>query len=278
LKEKISELHGNSNREACKDCGKEYIRGEHQHNISSLHHHSHTLSDFRAVGNYEKGDHDHRTSRKCGCCGGELHDSIINFGENLPVRAHKLARQNAKKADLCLVLGSSLTVTPANEIPEIVGRKKGAQLAICNLQETPVDELSNFRIFTETDILMAKVMEKLDLPIPQFILQRRLMIKVETQDEDRHRVTATGVDSDNTPMSFLQTVKLEGTRRIARSEPFVLNVRESFQPDAVLKLELEFMGHYNEPNLELTHKYNGEGEVLYILKFNPYIGEWSIES
>lgn len=24
----ISELHGNSNREYCKDCGKDYIRGE----------------------------------------------------------------------------------------------------------------------------------------------------------------------------------------------------------------------------------------------------------
>jgi len=27
LQERISELHGNSNREQCKDCGKEYIRG-----------------------------------------------------------------------------------------------------------------------------------------------------------------------------------------------------------------------------------------------------------
>ncbi|CRG88369.1 NAD-dependent histone deacetylase SIR2 [Talaromyces islandicus] len=260
LPERISELHGNSNREACKDCGKEYIR------------------DFRAVGNYEKGDHDHRTSRKCGCCGGALHDSIINFGESLPARAHESAHQHAETADLCLVLGSSLTVTPANEIPEIVGRKKGAQLAICNLQETPIDELCSLRIFTETDILMTKVMEKLDLPIPSFILQRRLLIKVETHDEDRHRLTATGVDSDDTPVSFLQTVKLEGTRRIARAEPFSLNIRESFEQGAPLKLELEFMGHYNEPNLELTHRYNGSEEVLYILKFNPYIGEWSIAS
>jgi mono-ADP-ribosyltransferase sirtuin 6 len=180
-------------------------------------------------------------------------------------------------ADLCLVLGSSLTVTPANEIPEIVGRKKGAQLAICNLQETPIDELCSIRIFTETDILMTKVMEKLDLPIPPFVLQRRLMIKLETQDEDRHRLTATGVDSDGTPVSFLQTVKLEGSRRIARAEPFSFNIRESFEPGALLKLELEFMGHYNEPNLELAHQYNGSEEVLYILKFNPYIGEWSVE-
>jgi hypothetical protein len=28
LKERIAELHGNSNREACSDCNKEYIRGK----------------------------------------------------------------------------------------------------------------------------------------------------------------------------------------------------------------------------------------------------------
>lgn len=28
VKEKIAELHGNSNREACSDCNKEYIRGK----------------------------------------------------------------------------------------------------------------------------------------------------------------------------------------------------------------------------------------------------------
>jgi NAD-dependent SIR2 family protein deacetylase len=27
--DRISELHGNSNREHCKDCGKEFIRGTH---------------------------------------------------------------------------------------------------------------------------------------------------------------------------------------------------------------------------------------------------------
>jgi mono-ADP-ribosyltransferase sirtuin 6 len=180
-------------------------------------------------------------------------------------------------ADLCLVLGSSLTVTPANQIPEMVGQRKEAKLAICNLQETPIDELSDFRIFSEADILMSKVMEQLDLTIPPFILRRRLEVKVETQQEDRHRVTATGVDSDGTPASFLQSVRLEGSRRVAREEPFTMHVREVLQPGSQVKLELEFMGHYNEPNLDLVHNYNGEEEVLYILSFNLQNGQWTTE-
>lgn len=188
----------------------------------------------------------------------------------------QLAQKNAEMADLCLVLGSSLTVTPANTIPEIVGQRKGSKLAICNLQETPVDGISDIRIFSETDILMTKVVETLELPIPPFILRRRLVVKVETQEKDRHRVTATGVDTDGTPMTFLQSVRLEGCRRVARAEPFIILLRELLQSGSKLKLDLEFMGHYNEPNLELVHKYDGEGEVLYWLEFHVQSGEWSI--
>ncbi|CAG8242178.1 unnamed protein product [Penicillium olsonii] len=255
---RISELHGNSNRESCHDCGKEYIR------------------DFRAVSNYEKGDHDHRTTRKCARCGGALYDSIINFGESLPAQAMELAQQNAEMADLCLVLGSSLTVTPANSIPEMVGERKGAKLAVCNLQTTPIDHLTDLRIFSEADLLMTKVMEKLGFPIPPFVQRRRLMVKVETQEEDRHRLTATGVDTDGNPMTYLQPVRLEGSRRIARAEPFVIQVRESLQPGSRLKLDLEFMGHFDEPNLELVHEYNGDEEALYELEFNLQNGEWTV--
>ncbi|KAJ5907082.1 uncharacterized protein N7473_003998 [Penicillium subrubescens] len=264
LLERIAELHGNSNREACKDCNKEYMR------------------DFRAVSTYKNGIHDHRTGRKCARCGGTLVDSIINFGENLPKRDLDLAYQHAELADLCLVLGSSVTITPACitpacTIPTIVGERKGAKLAVCNLQKTPVDGITDYRIFTETDILMAKLMEKLDLPIPPFILRRRLIVKVETQEEDRRKVEVTGVDSDVTPVTFLQSVRLEGSRRIARAEPYIIHVRDAVKTGAEMKFDLEFMGHYNEPNLELVHSYNGNEEVLYLLEYNPETGEWTIE-
>ena len=73
---------------------------------------------------------------------------------------------------------------------------------------------------------MTKVMEKLGLPIPPFVLRQHIVINVETQEQGRHRITVTWVDSDGTPMTFLQLVRLEGTRRITRAEPFTIHVRE----------------------------------------------------
>ncbi|PMD38601.1 DHS-like NAD/FAD-binding domain-containing protein [Hyaloscypha variabilis F] len=258
LSEKISELHGNSNREQCKDCGKEYIR------------------DFRAVATYEKTVRDHRTGRKCARCGGPLHDTIINFGESLPAQALESAFDHAKKADLCLVLGSSLTVTPANEIPEVTGRNRKARLVICNLQSTPLDKLSDLRVFSKADDLMIQVMEKLQIPIPPFILRRRLTIKVET-DNEIPQLNIGGVDEDGTPVSFLQSIKLAGSRRVLRSEPFIFSFRDGLETGTDIKLDLEFMGHYREPNLEIVHEYHHDsrGPTLYLLEYNPYTGGWT---
>jgi mono-ADP-ribosyltransferase sirtuin 6 len=204
-----------------------------------------------------------------------LHDSIINFGESLPANHLQRAFDHAKKSDLCLVLGSSLMVTPANEIPEVVGQRKGAKLAICNLQKTPLDGLSDLRIHSKTDDLMIRVMEKLDIPIPPFILHRRLAVELETKD-NRHQLTIRGVDVDGTPVTFLRSVKLEYNRRVARSEPFVINFRGDLDSGTQLKLELEFMGHYGEPNLEIIHEYHNEKDTqtLHLLEYNPHTGEW----
>ncbi|KAM5344410.1 hypothetical protein ACJ41O_012947 [Fusarium nematophilum] len=235
-----------------------------------------TSADFRAVATYEKTVRDHRTGRKCTRCGGVLHDSIINFGEDLPAEAFQLATDHAVKADLCLVLGSSLTVTPASGIPQISGLKRSAKLVICNLQTTPFDRQSYMHIFSEADSLMTRVMEGLGFSIPSFILKRRLVIKTETAENDQGSVTLSGVDVDGTPVSYLQTVKLEDSRRTLRSEPFTFSFREGLGPGMELKFNLEFMGHYNEPNLIVEYRVPDElnRETTYDLHYDPMTGEW----
>ena len=176
------------------------------------------------------------------------------------------------------MLGSSLTVTPANEIPEIMGRRKGGKLVICNLQDTPIDELSGLRVHARTDEFMGRVMEMLGIAVPRFVLRRRLVVRVESRGEERHQVTVAGVDVEGTPVTFLKSVRLEFNRRVVRSEPFVIGFRGSLDPGTLLKLELEFMGHYGEPNLKICHECTGrsDAEMMYLLEYNPHIGEWKV--
>ncbi|GHT83772.1 NAD-dependent protein deacetylase [Spirochaetia bacterium] len=75
---------------------------------------------------------------RCKKCGKVLKPAITFFGESLPVRALQAAESDASRADLMLVLGTTLTVYPAAAIPQITQRR-GGDLVIVNNMETPMD-------------------------------------------------------------------------------------------------------------------------------------------
>jgi NAD-dependent deacetylase len=74
----------------------------------------------------------------CPRCGGTLKPAITFFGESLPMDALKDAGAEAQRADLMLVLGTSLTVHPAASLPDYTLRN-GGQIVIVNNMATPLD-------------------------------------------------------------------------------------------------------------------------------------------
>jgi NAD-dependent deacetylase len=81
---------------------------------------------------------------RCGRCGQVLKPAITFFGEALPVKALKKAEENARTADLLLVLGTSLTVYPAAAVPEIT-LHSGGRIVIVNDMETPMDRYAEMK-------------------------------------------------------------------------------------------------------------------------------------
>lgn len=79
--------------------------------------------------------HNHRTGRKCQDCGTDLIDTIINFDELLWPQTVSAAKENAKKADLMLCMGSSLRISTwaVDTVKKRVKRGE-AKLVIINLQ------------------------------------------------------------------------------------------------------------------------------------------------
>jgi NAD-dependent deacetylase len=75
---------------------------------------------------------------KCPKCGRVLKPAITFFGESLPAQALRDAVSESQKADLMLVLGTSLTVYPAASMPEYTLRS-GGKIVIVNNMPTPLD-------------------------------------------------------------------------------------------------------------------------------------------
>lgn len=81
-------------------------------------------------------------------CGGKLRPSVILFGESLPREPFMKAAEESEKADLFIVIGSSLTVTPANQFP-LIAKESGAKLVIINMEPTHFDQYADFVIHNQ---------------------------------------------------------------------------------------------------------------------------------
>jgi len=77
-------------------------------------------------------------------CGGRLAPSVVNFGQPLPQKELADSYWHSQNCDLFIVVGSSLVVTPAADMPK-VALERGARLVITNQGETPFDRVAHLR-------------------------------------------------------------------------------------------------------------------------------------
>ena len=115
---RVIELHGSGRTVQCLDCGNREPRSEVQARLEV------------------------EMPPRCGVCGGIfLKPTVVLFGEPMPHAAVKEAFALAREADVMLVVGSSLVVYPAADIP-VAAVRSGASLIVINAEPTPVDEFA----------------------------------------------------------------------------------------------------------------------------------------
>merc|ERR1711879_574099 len=110
------------------------------------------------------------TKKTCEKCGKQaLRDIIVNFGntvEHVPSMEsqYDLAWVNSIKADLFLVLGSSLSVPTACDLPDYCV-EKGGKVVIVNKQRTPKDDSAALLIHAPCDTVMSLLLGELNLRV-----------------------------------------------------------------------------------------------------------------
>ena len=115
---RVIELHGSGRTVECLDCGRREPRGDVQARLDS------------------------EMPPRCANCGGmRLKPTVVFFGESMPVAAVQESFVLAKEADVILVVGSSLVVYPAAEIP-LEAVRGGAAMIVVNAEPTPFDRLA----------------------------------------------------------------------------------------------------------------------------------------
>jgi NAD-dependent deacetylase len=93
-------------------------------------------------------------------CGFQLKSGVVLFGEQMPMDAIEAAYDAAERADVMLVIGSSLQVTPVSQLPGVV-LARGGRLAILTESETDYDSRCTVRIHDKAGPTMQAVVAAL---------------------------------------------------------------------------------------------------------------------
>jgi NAD-dependent deacetylase len=96
---------------------------------------------------------------ECAACGGILKPDAVFFGEAMPMRETMEAEKRSSACDLCIVIGSTLTVYPAALMPQYAVNA-GAKLVIINHGETELDHVAHVRISARAGEVMKQTLER----------------------------------------------------------------------------------------------------------------------
>jgi len=134
--DRVLELHGTAMHVICMDCHKRYDRDAIQARIAD-------------------GD----KAPRCDACGGPLKPATVSFGQSMPEEETQAAYEHSAACDLFIVIGSSLVVQPAAQMP-VVAKRSGAKLVIINRDATPCDSIADLVVRGQASPTMAAVIER----------------------------------------------------------------------------------------------------------------------
>ena len=167
----LLELHGNVFVEYCVECQTEHVRNYEvdEYSTDCYEESWYVRCKYCKFGHYtgrvcNKTLRDPVSLAKEGACtgrkevcNGKLRDTIINFGDPLRASILEKAVCSFNQASVCLAMGSSMTVSPANELPLLP-----SYLVVVNPQVTGLDDHATIRVFGGSDEFMIFFVKELE--------------------------------------------------------------------------------------------------------------------
>jgi len=134
----VIELHGSGRHVECMTCGRREPRADVQERLET------------------------EMPPRCQSCGSIfLKPTVVLFGEAMPVAAVEEAFTLADRTDVVLVVGSSLVVYPAADVP-LAALRAGARMIVVNAEPTPFDRFANVVIYGRSGEVLPRIASLID--------------------------------------------------------------------------------------------------------------------
>ena len=190
-------------------------------------------------------------------CNGKLKKTGVRYGQTVPEEPLRKAEEYADKADLVLVLGSSMTTSPFCNLPML-----SKHFVICNKQKTPYDKKASLCIHDTIDNFMSQVVNHINPNAEiKFCYQQDFIVF-----EQNEKIIIT-TPRHQEPAVFIEEATLifkNGTRRSFEKQlngEFVFH-KELLDDGFEHNIEIEFKGGFNIPNITVVYKVGEKSHAI----------------
>ena len=151
----LAELHGNMFVDQCNVCSKQFVRSTAASTVGQK------VSNVSCPAPKGNGR----------ACRGKLADFVLDWEDNLPDYDLDLSLSHSTLAHLSIVMGSTLQIIPAGNLPTFARKYHGegvGRMVILNLQPTKHDKKADLIIHEYVDKVMEMLFEELGFEIPAY--------------------------------------------------------------------------------------------------------------
>lgn len=97
----------------------------------------------------------------CPKCNGVIKPNVILFGEQLPYEQLQAAKKASRATDLMIVIGSSLEVAPASDLP-LLAKRNNAKVVIINNEPTILDSHVDLVIHGDVAEILPTIIQSME--------------------------------------------------------------------------------------------------------------------
>lgn len=211
--EHLSELHGNIYKEVCPHGHVHFrafdVRGKKMPFVHAVR----TTGRLCEAESSSTEDPSGSSTENGRRCLGKLRDSVVNFGEYLPREELERAQNVSDKAQVAMVIGTSMLVQPACSLPFA---NPNAKVVLINLQKTQYeDEVGarpgSVRSFSKCDVFFRHLMRELNIEVPEFHLDMDALANVmanliEDPDQVSKKYNCVCMAEDPLPPNIIESI------------------------------------------------------------------------
>lgn len=182
-------------------------------------------------------------------CGGKLSKTQTRMNSATPEIPLKISIDHSKKADLAIVLGSSMSVSPFCELP-VMAKK----CCIVTLQDTNYDDHVDLKINAKCD----EVMKFLVPDIDSFVFTQKFVLKWKKQEKKLKLSLESG--KHNEPLRCVESAKVDKADFTEKKDHFETEI--DYQDSILLKVNFKEGFHVGSIEEKITiNSDSGEKEL-----------------